>query len=100
MAQRQTRMLREFVWADGLAAFRQISRTRAHNLCQVRNFASDKRSVVERAYAKRNIDIVVDKVDYAIGHLEFECDARVSRQEIRQRGGKLIDCKRWECMDP
>src|SRR3977135_3173050 len=34
MAQGQTRMFREFVRADGLAALRQISRTCTNNLCQ------------------------------------------------------------------
>src|SRR6516225_10775315 len=84
-------MMRQIGRPDGSAMTREVAWTGTHNSPEIDDLAGNQRRIVECSHAQRNVHVLAEDVDNAVGDQEIECDLRVALQEIRQDRDQMMN---------
>jgi hypothetical protein len=57
---------------------------------EINDLPCDKPGIGKRTQAQRNVYVLTNEINNAIGHHEIECDLRIATKKLRQRWRKLL----------
>jgi hypothetical protein len=83
-------MLRQIGGADRPAVAGQVAWAGAYDPAEIDDLARHQRGVAERAHAQRNVHVLAEDIDHAVGDQEIKRDLRVALHEIRQHRHQMM----------